>query len=673
MDQTYARKKFTRNDSCPCGSGKKFKKCCIGTIAPPLPPLTPKEIDAIVYENIVPLVEAQKLSAAMHLCNNILERNPNNTQVLHCAGVILKEAGQVELAIKLLSQAIDQDPKQASYYKDLSIAYGSIMKLDLALSAIERALELDPDNPESHNTMGANLLYLHRYEESAVSYKKALALEPNRETYYMNLAMCLAELNDYAGCRDVLARLLARIPNSSYALAIIMFVPNFMSSSAEIFQIRNRLDMDIDNLMQNNAVVSYNSSQVLMIPHFCLAYHNMRDKEIFMKLDQFYRQKFVGICSIADHCIGYQYDPKKKIKIAFISYYLFNHSVGKIFNRLIQDIAKFPEFEVSVVTKQGISDDLLVSLKEAVNHVVEVPLNCEYARNLVAEQKFDVIVYTDIGMNSHTFALSLSKLAPYQCVMAGHPNTSGVSSIDYFISSKITESENSQELYSEKLVLIEKPTFNIEKPTNIPTEFATREEMNIPVDKNVYLLPMKLQKIHPDYDFILRDILLKDPNGLIYVVQDNARDIWGKLLQQRFLANIPDVIDRILFIPWLRGAKYYHALNAVDVVLEPTTFGGGTTSYAVFAVGTPIITMPNESLRTRFTYALYQMMGLNEPVANSREEYVDIAIKIASDKAYRNSIRDKILQNNHKIYGDIGAADEMREMFQKMVRGEYIK
>ena len=28
IDPKYAGKKISRNETCPCGSGKKYKKCC---------------------------------------------------------------------------------------------------------------------------------------------------------------------------------------------------------------------------------------------------------------------------------------------------------------------------------------------------------------------------------------------------------------------------------------------------------------------------------------------------------------------------------------------------------------------------------------------------------------------------------------------------------------------
>ena len=142
----------------------------------------------------------------------------------------------------------------------------------------------------------------------------------------------------------------------------------------------------------------------------------------------------------------------------------------------------------------------------------------------------------------------------------------------------------------------------------------------------------------------LRDLLLQDKDGNVLLINSPGHLNLVQAIKTRICTNIPEVAERVLFINWMSGEKYYHAINAMDVVLEPFTFGGGNTSYEVFAIGTPIVTKPDKFLRTRFTYALYKLMGIEEPIATSQQDYIDKAIKIASDKAYRQSLKEQILE-----------------------------
>ena len=70
----------------------------------------------------------------------------------------------------------------------------------------------------------------------------------------------------------------------------------------------------------------------------------------------------------------------------------------------------------------------------------------------ISEDNLDVLIYLDIGMSSKIQILSSLRLAPVQCNTWGHPTTSGFKNIDYFITSKLMEGQDSQKYYSEKLV-----------------------------------------------------------------------------------------------------------------------------------------------------------------------------------------------------------------------------
>src|SRR5207253_11098850 len=91
-------------------------------------------------------------------------------------------------------------------------------------------------------------------------------------------------------------------------------------------------------------------------------------------------------------------------------------------------------------------------IQEHVESYVELPVNLAAARRQIAEHGLDVLVYTDIGMEDLTYSLAFSRLAPVQCVTWGHPVTTGIPTIDYYLSSTLFETAEAQEHYTETLV-----------------------------------------------------------------------------------------------------------------------------------------------------------------------------------------------------------------------------
>ena len=85
-------------------------------------------------------------------------------------------------------------------------------------------------------------------------------------------------------------------------------------------------------------------------------------------------------------------------------------------------------------------------------------MNKSFERNCktISELELDLLLYPDIGMSSDTYLLGLARLAPVQAVMAGHPCSTGLNEIDYFISSQLMETESAQINYTEQLINFQK-------------------------------------------------------------------------------------------------------------------------------------------------------------------------------------------------------------------------
>ena len=126
------------------------------------------------------------------------------------------------------------------------------------------------------------------------------------------------------------------------------------------------------------------------------------------------------------------------------------------------------------------------------NNYIRLPEDLVAARKYIEIQKFDIIVYCEIGMLMRPLYLSYSRLAPIQITTWGHSETSGINTVDYFVSSKYFEIEESkaQTHYSEKLYLMNSLSTYYYPPTKIllPSNhvFQKRSEYGLNDRMNVY-------------------------------------------------------------------------------------------------------------------------------------------------------------------------------------------
>ncbi|MGR3303745.1 MAG: O-linked N-acetylglucosamine transferase family protein, partial [Candidatus Scalindua sp.] len=261
--------------------------------------------------------------------------------------------------------------------------------------------------------------------------------------------------------------------------------------------------------------------------------------------------------------------------------------------------------------------------------------------------------------------LAFSRLAPVQCVTWGHPVTTGIPNIDYFISSDKSEPPGAEDNYSERLILPDRLTTYYYRP-ELPEEPRSREYFSFLEEQNLYVCPQTIFKFHPDFDDVLGSLLRQDTRGLLVLIEGKQKH-WTKLLQDRFSSAFPDVFDRVKFLPMMPTKDFLSLLKLADVILDTPYFGGGNTSLESFACGAPIVTWPGEFMRDRLTLALYKQMGIMDCVADNARSYLDIAFRLANDKTWREEIRDKIRANSDCLFEDIEAVHELERFFEMTV------
>jgi predicted O-linked N-acetylglucosamine transferase (SPINDLY family) len=175
--------------------------------------------------------------------------------------------------------------------------------------------------------------------------------------------------------------------------------------------------------------------------------------------------------------------------------------------------------------------------------------------------------------------------------------------------------------------------------------------------------PQTLFKFHPDFDDILARILHEDRRGLLVLIEGGHPN-WAKLLLERFARAFPNDVDRVRFLPQMPTLDFLSLLTLADVLLDTIHFCGGNTSLESFAFGIPIVTLPGKFLRGRLTLALYQQMGVMDCVAENAESYVNIALRLANDRRWRDAISSKINSRAHVLYEDIEAVRELEHFFE---------
>jgi predicted O-linked N-acetylglucosamine transferase (SPINDLY family) len=450
-------------------------------------------------------------------------------------------------------------------------------------------------------------------------------------------------------------------PSPAAHLSMKLLVPSIMPSRDAIREARERYEHGLDAMLAEPPRLE-SPDGVLGVCAFFLAYHGLNDRELQVKTARLFLEAIPGLAYTAPHCVGARRSGAK-IRIGFISRFFASHSIFSTSVGLIEKLSR-ERFEVLALRLTPSRDDEATARIRAVaDRTVDLDPDVYRARSQIAALELDILFYQDIGMEPMSYFLAFARLAPVQCVSFGHPNTTGIPTIDYFISNDLFEPPQPQAHYSERLVLLRSlPTLAYYYKPKLPPIPPARAAFRLPEEASLYVCPQTLFKLHPDFDAILAGILDRDPKGLVILIAGQFQEFTDRL-RARFARTLPAHAHRIVFLPLMGFERFMQLLCVADVILDTLHFNGMNSSLQAFAAGTPVVTLPGEFQRGRHTQAMYRKMGILDCIAGDPRQYVDIAVQIATDRAQAQRLRQRILAQNHVLFEDPRVVEEFERFF----------
>lgn len=591
--------------------------------------------------------------------------NPNYAEAFHNLGSALYQRGQFSEAVVNYSRAIQISANYVDAHANLGNAYVQLRAFVQAEKQYRTALRLNPAH--LHAQKGLAYLTKETDPEGAIELM-AQAVSTGKAD--LSQAIVYGKLLHQQGkteeARDLLGRCEQVAPNPGLRAFLALSLPVIMGTRDAVARSRARFESNLETLLQSDIQILDPIAQQCET-NFFLAFHGTNDCNLQKRVAEFYVKACPPLAYVAPHCKSVRAPGKRRI--GFYSKYIARHSVAVSYSRMIECISANDEFEVILIST-GESQETAVKEIYPEFHGKYLPINTldlSFARKEISELELDVLAYLDIGMEPFGYFLGFSKLARAQFVLGGHPDTTGLPHMDYFISNDLAEPENAQEAYSEKLVRMRCGAYYFGKVPP-PPGIKSRAELGLPVDKHVYACPMTLFKLHPDFDVALDMILQRDPSGVIVLFEDKQFRHWRRILEERFASTISErVRSRVTFMPWVANKlDFISILHHCEVVLDPFHFGLGTTAIPIYSIGTPCVTKPSQFARGRYGYYYSIKLGVEECVAKSVEEYVDKAVAIATNPQLRSSIKEKILRNNSAIFDRTEGIAELISIFKSL-------
>jgi protein O-GlcNAc transferase len=601
-------------------------------------------------------LEAGRYADAERHARLALRLTPDNPDARNLLGVTLVRTGRFGEAVAQLRMAVERAPEVPGYQMNLGYALLRDGQARQALEHLQTAARLDPRSLGGHFYLALALRANGDADAAEQVLRRVVETAPAFDEARHELNKLLYD----AGRIQEAQTLLQQAPTPTSAARRLRLaltrLPPVVNSTPEIAELRARLESDLDSLAAEGPRIADALGEV-DVTAFYLSYHGLPNRALLEKLARLYLAASPSLAWTAPHCARPRRS-SEKLRIGFISRFLRLHSIGRTTRGLVEKLDR-ERFEITAIFIPPVArDEYARAIAASATHSVVLPANLEQARRAIAQLELDVLFYQDIGMEPFTYFLAYARLAPLQCVSFGHPDTSGIPSVDWWISGERFEPKGAEKEYSERLWRIPEignfayyhhPARNFQPPA--------REALGLPSGARLYTCPQTLFKLHPDFDAVVGAILRSDGDGRLVLIAPRHQP-WLDALLQRFRASIPDVLDRVMVLPAMSHERFLGLLSASDVVLDTPHFNGYNTTLESFAVGTPVVTRPGPLQRMRHTAGMYAAMGMEELCASSDEVYVRLALEVAQDSERRRALSQSIREREAVLFED-----------QRVVRG----
>ena len=566
-----------------------------------------------------------------------LELKPDNPDAHMILGGIYKDIGDLDKALTSTLKSIELKPDNPDANMNVGLIYKEIGNTEQALEWTLKSLRCNPDKPEVYINLGSICQELGKLKQALTFTKKSIELDPESAEAQSNLGVIYKELGEMDLAKKAFANANAIEPTLNRYIAETQAFNKIHKDNNQIDKER-RSFIESLRIIEENPSLRFEENRPINLGIFWIAYQGREDDNILIEKFGSSLEKNNDIRRLAkeNKKMMTRKNQNSPIHIGIISdFWGEHHPVNLHYSGIVSHLAK-TNIKVEIITGPNVTQSQQEEISKKYNtNTIRLTSSLKQNCQTIKDLDLDLLLYPDIGMSSHSYFLGLMRLAPVQAVMAGHPSTTGLKEIDYFISSELMEGENAQDNYTEQLVKFKK----------MPTTFRDIERQNpeapeIELDKNIISIGIihSLFKLTPDFDVILEQIAETNDNIEFILFETHGR--LSEELKERWLKTAPMTLKKSRFFPKVDYSNFIYLVQQLDFVLDPIGFGAGTVFYQCMSCNVPVITMPTKFLKTRVASGGYKQMKVSQPpIARDNDEYLRICKQLIDSKDYREKLK----------------------------------
>lgn len=581
-------------------------------------------------------------------------------------GTKVKLEGDINQGVAYYKKALYYNWHYADAMYNLGVAYGEMLKFDTAIVFYELAFHFNPHCAEACNNLGVIYKDRDNLDKAVECYQMALSIKPNFSQSLNNLGVVYTVQGKMDAAAEMIEKAIAANPTYAEAynnLGVLYRDAGSISLAIDAYEQCLKIDPDSRNAGQNRLLA--------------MNYINEGHDDKLFEAHRDWGKRFMRLYSQYTSWDNTK-DPERPLVIGYVSPDYFTHSVSYfieaplvyhdyqnykvvVYSAVVKADAKTIRFREKVMKKGGIWRDIYGIDEKKVAAIVR-------------EDKIDILVELTGHTANNKLGMMACRPAPVQVTWIGYPNTTGLPTIDYRITDSLADPPETKQKHVEELVrlpecflcYIPSPEAGPVCPTPaLANGFITFGSFN------------NLAKITPMVLQVWARILCAVPNSRLVV---KCKPFCCDSVRHRFLSTLEQLgleslrVDLLPLI--LLNHDHMQAYSLMDISLDTFPYAGTTTTCESLYMGVPCVTMAGSVHAHNVGVSLLTKVGLKHLIAKNEDEYVRLALQLASDVTalanLRMSLRD-LMSKSPVCDGQnftFGLESTYRNMWHRYCKGD---
>ncbi|HSH42081.1 MAG TPA: tetratricopeptide repeat protein, partial [Arenicellales bacterium] len=608
---------------------------------------------------------------------------------LHTAlGAVLHRLGHLQEAAAVLGHAVALDAESAAAHDNLGVVLRLLGHTEKSLEHHRRALQIDPCFARAHANYGVALERTGRRAEAEEAYRAALRLDVSMAAPLVGLGRIHSSRAQYAEAEEAFRRALAVEPRRITAITGLAGVLSATGRHPQALRLcRKAVRLAPDDIQLQLALAGALSAAAR--DHEALSLYRRLERAggasvhtLFGKAstlsnlgryraaDRYYRQGLAACPESAGWRSAYLFalhastlkgpvamlrelkkwerlhgapaalrgprrrrdpDPDRPLRIGYISPDFRLHVVRQFFEPVmrVHDTERFEFYCYAEVARPDYATETLRAVADRWYDIHGVSDSDVAAQ--IDRDRIDILVDLAGHTANHRLGVMSHRPAPVQATYLGYFGSSGLSTIDYWITDEVLHPPDTPEPATETIYRLPRCAFCYGVPTHAranPDRASVARPVTFGCFNNVS--KVSLEVVDTWAEILGRSgdarLVLKDRRFAFAAV----RRTWLRRFERR---GIPR--ERIELLPGSPHDEYMRAYNDIDIALDPFPRTGGTTTCDALWMGVPVVTLVGERYVERLSAAKLSAVGADELITASVDAYVDQALTLAADSALR--------------------------------------